>query len=196
MMRPDGTRASLFIKLKSNDSAVRELAWDEFDYRYRPIITRFAQRQGVSHVAAEDVVQEVLLGFFATSARFVYDPSKGRFRSYLKTCVCRLIGAERRREYQRVPAGELLEAATADVDRVWDDLWEERVMELAVASLERAESPQSCDIFRQCVLDGAAPQRVAETLGLSIDAVYKSRQRTIASFKNILTQLAADELYC
>ena len=195
MPPPDGTHASLFLRLNSETATTRELAWDEFFHSYHPTITRFAHQHGATHAQAEDVAQEVMLGFFNTSAKFEYAPEKGRFRGYLKACVCRVLGRQRNKNREQFVADDQLNAA-ADADRVWDELWEQRIMELAVAALEHQESAQSCDIFRRCVLDGTAPKSVAESLGMTIDAVYKSRQRSMAAFRNILANLTADELYC
>ena len=196
MTSPEGTRASLFLRLNSDSDDVRELAWDEFYRRYHPIIVRFALQQGASASEAEDASQDVMLGFYSTSAEFEYTPQKGRFRGYLKACVCRAISRQRQKRRREVDAGDTLHAAAEDVQRVWDELWEQRLMELAVAELAEQQSSQSTDIFRKCVLDGATPQSVATNMGLTVDAVYKSRQRSVVAFKGILANLAADELYC
>src|SRR5580700_10430981 len=79
------TRASIFNRLKSTRTNDRELAWSEFRGRYAPIIAGFAKRCGASSQDIEDIVQDVMSGFFSVSEGFAYDPAKGRFRGWLKT---------------------------------------------------------------------------------------------------------------
>src|SRR6185436_20951609 len=85
------TRASIFIKLKTSDAQPRELAWRQFYQRYAPVISSYAYRNGANRQQAEEVVQDVICGFFEASPRFVYDPSRGRFRAYLRACVGRAL---------------------------------------------------------------------------------------------------------
>jgi hypothetical protein len=70
------TRESIFLRMKSTDPQPREMAWAEFRRRYAPAIAGFARRLGARAHDIDDIVQDVCVGFFAVSPRFVYDPSK------------------------------------------------------------------------------------------------------------------------
>src|SRR4051794_8411579 len=83
------TRPSIFLRLKQSDRAPRELAWRQFYDQYAPVISSYARRKGASPQQAEEIVQDVISGFYAASPKFIYDPARGRFRGYLKTCVAR-----------------------------------------------------------------------------------------------------------
>src|SRR3954467_9102278 len=86
------TNPSIFLRLKQTDAVPREFAWDEVHALYAPIIASFAQRLGCrGEPDVDDVVQDVLLGFFSKSPTFIYDPGKGRFRGYLKVCTYRAL---------------------------------------------------------------------------------------------------------
>src|SRR4051794_15590859 len=85
------TPASIFVRLKQSDPAPRELAWQQFYHQYAPVIANYARQRGASAQQADEVVQDVISGFFAASPKFVYNPSRGRFRSYLKTCAIRAL---------------------------------------------------------------------------------------------------------
>lgn len=76
------TRASIFLKLKRTDPAPRELAWRQFYDRYAPVIFDYARRRGASAQQADEVVQNVIGGFFEASPRFAYDPARRRLRGY------------------------------------------------------------------------------------------------------------------
>src|SRR5215475_16051245 len=85
--RDASTNPSIFLRLKESDAKPREIAWEQFHSRYVPVIAGFARRMGGKDRDVDDVVQDVLLGFYLKSPTFVYDPSKGRFRRYLKVCT-------------------------------------------------------------------------------------------------------------
>src|SRR4029453_15379958 len=85
--KPADTNPSIFLRLNRSDADVRELAWHEFHRRPAGVIAGFARQGGMRAADVEDVVQDVLVGFYATSPTFVYDPAKGRFRGYLKRCT-------------------------------------------------------------------------------------------------------------
>src|SRR5688572_10212488 len=82
------TNPSIFLRLNRTDTRARQIAWREFHDRYAPIISTFARKLGAPPQDLDDVVQDVLVGFYSTAPTFVYDPAKGRFRGYLKTCAC------------------------------------------------------------------------------------------------------------
>src|SRR5205085_7778264 len=80
------TSATLLLRLRPGGDE-RELAWTEFHCRYAPIIAGFARKLGARPQDIDDIVQDVLASFFGSSAKFRYDPGKGRFRGFLKTCT-------------------------------------------------------------------------------------------------------------
>src|SRR5258708_6271839 len=85
------TNPTIFLRLRAADSQPRPFAWNEFHARYAPIIASFARRVGGKPPDIDDVVQDVLMGFFAKSPPFVYDPALGRFRGFLKVCTWRAL---------------------------------------------------------------------------------------------------------
>ena len=61
------TRPSIFLRLKQSEAAPRELAWRQFYDRYGPVIANYARRKGANQQQADEVVQDVITGFFAAS---------------------------------------------------------------------------------------------------------------------------------
>lgn len=62
-----------------------EQAWQEFYDKYRSMITAIGQKRGLNQIECEDLVQEVMLVCCRRLGQFVYDRSKGHFRSWLTT---------------------------------------------------------------------------------------------------------------
>src|SRR5689334_14283818 len=130
--QPD-TNPSIFLRLNRTETAVRELAWEEFHRRYTAAIASFARQLGVRSADVEDVVQDVLVGFYATAPRFVYDPAKGRFRTYLKTCTLHAVKRRLGRDakFRGLPL-EQVDPEALEVDQVWNDVWEQEQLRRAV----------------------------------------------------------------
>ena len=93
------TRGSLLLRLGADDASERELSWQAFHDQYAPIIRGFARNAGCPEPMRDDLVQEVMSAFFTAASRFEYDPSRGRFRGYLKTATVH--AAQRMRHKQR-----------------------------------------------------------------------------------------------
>ncbi|MBX9735387.1 MAG: hypothetical protein K2X32_00540, partial [Phycisphaerales bacterium] len=118
------------LRLK-DDGDAREVAWAEFCERYEPIIAGFARRQGLAASLIPDLVQQIVVGFFASQPRFTYDPSKGRFRGYLKACVAHEV--QRLRTTSAAAAKREHAAAVTDEteDKAWDAEWESHQLRAA-----------------------------------------------------------------
>ena len=58
----NATRASLFGRVRAKAGPEREVAWDEFQARYAPLIAGFAARCGASRQDIDDIIQDVMTG--------------------------------------------------------------------------------------------------------------------------------------
>lgn len=173
------TNPTIFLRMKSGDPQPRELAWEEFHARYAPVIAAFARRLGVSAIDVDDVVQDVLIGFFAKSPTFVYDPSQGRFRGYLKVCTCRALhrraGKEARFKGQPL---DLVDPGAVAVEQVWTDVWERERLRQALEEIRLSlTAGKTFAAFEQYVIQGKPAEAVAEKLGLHINSVYRAKEQ-------------------
>jgi RNA polymerase sigma-70 factor (ECF subfamily) len=190
-----GTNPSIFLRLAAADRTPREIAWSEFERRYARMIAGFARRVGARGQDVDDVVQDVLIGFFALAPTFKYDPSKGRFRRYLKICaynaVCRRFGHNAR--IKSVPLASLPEDAL-EVEQIWSDVWESERLARALREIRRQhDSDRSWCAFELSVIQGKAVQEVATELGVTSSAVYKARDRIGEKLRSLLHELERDE---
>ncbi len=190
------TRASLFLRLKAGDTQPREIAWEQFRHRYAPAIAGFARHFGAKEQDVDDIIQDVLLGFYAAAPKFVYDPAKGRFRAYLKAVTLNSI---RRRLRERakldtVPLSEVADDAPA-VQESWDRNWHDQLMRRALVILRDrfGGSEQTFEAFRLYVLQNQPPADVAHHLGMSVDSVYKAKQRILKSLRDTIQQLDEED---
>ncbi len=178
--RPDNTRASLLLRLHP-DSPAREVAWAEFCDLYVPIIEGFARRLGAGRAEIDDLVQDVLGAFFSVSPEFVYDPAKGRFRGYLKTCVWHKVGGLRRKNFRQFVALKHCGDEQA-VEEVWNDVWEtEKLHQALSATRERyatnEQRQRTFNAFEMCTLFDRPAGDVAQELGMSVESVRAAKSR-------------------
>jgi RNA polymerase sigma-70 factor, ECF subfamily len=181
----------MFLRLKS-DAPAGKIAWHEFHERYAPMIAEFARRFGVPAHAVDDVSQDVLLAFFSVSPAFEYDPAKGRFRGFLKTCTSHAVLKHLKNSG---PSGEvsLTEAHlnSIEVDSAWEDIWEQELLHRAIAQLRAHYSKTRANrktfrAFEEYVLRERDANEVARELRISRDSVHQAKHR--------LTHALADEI--
>ena len=178
------TRATLFLRLNTTNATRHEIAWQEFHARYSPIIGGFARKMGAQQQhEIEDVIQDVMIGFFAHAPTFVYDPARGRFRGYLKVCTFRALRdrLRHRARFKTVPLDQLAED-DAGIEQVWDESWQHELLNRAVAAVRTTYANNNTfRAFTLHVLDDEPVDAVAAKLGMSVASVYKAKQRVTAA---------------
>jgi RNA polymerase sigma-70 factor (ECF subfamily) len=193
---PHATRDTLLLRLR-HDGPDREIAWREFHDCYAPLIGGFARRMGAACDVVDDVVQDVLLGFFSASPEFRYDPSLGRFRGYLKTCTWRKL-RKRLEADRRIGARCVRDIETTDleVEAVWADTWEREKIHRALDLLRNRYStrPDKVKTFRafemSAMLERPA-EEIAGELGMSIDSVHQAKSRLTRALRETMEAIDA-----
>jgi len=176
--RQPETNPSIFLRLNRSDASVRELAWNEFHQRYAAVIAGFARQIGIRASDVEDVVQDVLVGFYSRSPTFVYDPAKGRFRGYLKTCTFHAVQRRLGREatFRGLPLDQI-DAQALEVEQVWNDVWEQEQLRSAVEKLRQEIGvTKTFRAFELYVILDLPPQEVSRKLDMHIDNVYRAKE--------------------
>jgi RNA polymerase sigma-70 factor (ECF subfamily) len=185
------TRSSLIRRL--GDPRDDE-AWRDFDRRYRELVLRYGLRRGLQLADAEDVRQAVMMNLARAMPRFVYDRSRGRFRSYLgrvvRNAVSRFLAG--RPAEALVPDLEVADPAGAADDDPWIEEWRTHHLRLALDALRSSVEPATLSAFER-LLDGASTAEVAREMGLTEAAVQKIRQRMRDRVKDLVRRQIRDE---
>jgi len=188
------THATLLLRIKASEPQPREVAWREFRDRYAPIIAGFARNLGARPQDVDDVIQDVILGFYARSASFVYDPSKGRFRGYLKVCTFRVLRRRMGRAMFRAVPIEDVDPESLEVDQVWNDVWEQEQLKRALdATREEYRANGTFRAFELYVILGHRPEDVAREVGVSVESVYKAKTRVTQVLRSKLRELTEEQ---
>ncbi len=185
------TRASLLLRLRD---AGDEEAWREFVNLYTPLVYRYALQHGLQDADAADLSQEVLRAVAGAIGRLDYDPSRGRFRSWLFTLVRRkLLDWRAARKPWLQGAGDsaiqgLLEQqpAPGELDEAWEAEWERQLVAWACEQVRRDTSEATWQAFWRTAVEARPGKQVAAELGLSVAAVYHARSRVLARLKEVI----------
>lgn len=185
------THVTLLERLSAGEDRA---AWRDFCDRYGELIRGFARRAGASENDADDILQEVLLSLVRAMPSFRYDPTKGRFRGYLKTTVVRAI-ARRRCQKPGEQALEEFDGAVVapEQDEHWESEWRQYHLRMAMRRVEAEFSAPDRAAFQRYAVEGAPAQATAESLGLSVDQVYQAKSRILRRLGNLVAEQVADE---
>ena len=179
----------MFARLTAERPVEREAAWAEFRSKYAPMIAGFARACGASRQDIEDIVQDVMTAF-VTADEFTYDPAKGRFRGWLKTCTVRaaIRRAGKNARFQGIPLDSVPQVELA-VEPLWNDVWEKQMVAHALAALRhRHRDGTTYHAFDQYVLRDRPPAAVAAELGISVESVYQAKTRITRELREALAE--------
>src|SRR5829696_5742350 len=129
------THQSLLARLRNLED---HDSWQTFFDRYWKLIYSVARKSGLTDAEAQDVVQETIISVSKKIQGFVYDPSYGSFKGWLKRLTqWRVADFARRKQYQvqgkryakeehlGTDLAEILEdPSAASVEQSWDEEWE------------------------------------------------------------------------
>jgi len=189
------THATLLTRLTEG---VDPHAWKEFHDRYIDLIRKFALRYGLQAVDCDDVAQEVLLNLMRAMKKFEYDPSRGRFRAYLKTLALHTIfkNLRQKKTYALLEQGEEEEkASTSDpeVEALWEAEWRGYHIRLAMRRLEKEFNEKDRMAFSEYALNDRSATETAASLKLSVDQVYQAKSRILKRLSELIAEQVMDE---
>lgn len=195
MITQTTTHTSLLARLAGKQD---EAAWREFCARYSDLIRGFAQRQGVRGVDCDDVLQDVLVKLTRSMPSFRFDPSKGKFRSYLKTVVLRCIFDISFQKRGAQPVGDVERevcAAARDeaVESAWEIEWRRYHLRRAMRIVETEFNARDVAAFRAYGIDGQNVETVAKASSMSTDQVYQAKSRILKRLCGLVDQQIREE---
>ena len=184
------TRSSLLLRLKEwNDSA----SWDEFFQNYNKSIHRIAIGRGLTHVEAQEVVQETMVAVARQMPEFNYDRAIGSFKSWLFTITRRSIGKHLNKRHagdsrtieSDTEAGSNGHAAelesyvdpTPGLEQQWDQEWRLSLVQMAMDHVRRRVKPKQYQMFDLYVTQHLPMEQVTRMLNVNAAQVYMAKLR-------------------
>lgn len=190
---------------------VDQEAWRAFHDRYGDLIRGFARVRGVQPADCDDLVQEVMVSLARVMQNgFVYDPSKGTFRSYLKTTVIHAI-ARRARQNRAVTGLEEYDGRGTPVaggggpamagggdgggegDEAWEQQWRQHHTRLAMKTIEGEFNATDLEAFQRYALMQHDAATVARDLRISVESVYQAKSRILRRLSKVIAEQIGEE---
>ena len=189
------TRATLLLRIRDPGNTE---AWRQFVQLYAPLVYAYARRRQLQEADAADLTQEVLQSLMKAVGRLDYDPDRGSFRGWLfRVTRNKLLDFQRRRSFGATggsTAQDLLDQQPArEEEDVWTDEFRRRVFAVAAEEVRQEFAEGTWQAFWQTAVEGKKPREVAESLGISVGAVYIAKSRVQARLKERVRQIADAE---
>ncbi len=190
------TSTSLLDQLAAGNDP---LAWDRFVQIYQPFIQRQIQRCGVAEHDADDLAQESLATTFVALAKFAHNGRTGAFRNWLRSIVVQRVSKYRRRRKQFALAvssdrwnGSPEHEWQNDLEESWEREHDQYILEKLLQWIESEFAPTTWLAFQQQVFEGKSPQRTADALGLTVNAVTIAKSRVLRRLRQLGQHLIDD----
>ncbi len=178
------TRYSLLSRLENWDD---EQSWKDFFDTYWRLIYGVAIAAGLTDSEAQDVVQETVICVAKEIQKFKKEPQAGSFKGWLRNIIRWRIADQLRKRLpttaeKRGPSGEgplesVLDPASFALDAVWEQEWDENLLHAAIDRVKHRVKEEQFQMYDLYALKNWSVSKVADTLGVSIGAVYLSKHR-------------------
>ncbi len=189
------TRISLILRLREPSDAE---AWFQFCEIYEPLILRIARSKGLQNADANDLAQDVFVRIAKSVERWVPDPDKGSFKAWISTIARNLtIDFLRRKDRQPVsaidPVLQSVPERSAESD-FYDAEYEKQLFAWAAKKIGPSLKPKTWEAFWLTAVEQRPITEVAESLQLTIGAIYMARSRVIAKLRKTIEQVTDPDL--
>jgi RNA polymerase sigma-70 factor (ECF subfamily) len=161
-------------------------AWRRLDRLYRPLIRHWLLRDPSLREEAEDLLQEIMSTLVRELPRFERQ-RLGSFRGWLRQVTLNRL-REWWRSRQRWPvqlAGSnesvlfQLEDPASELSRRWDEEYNQQVMRRLMDLVEPEFAADAWQAFVRVAVHGQKPAEVADSLGVTLAAVYLAKSRIL-----------------
>jgi hypothetical protein len=164
------TRPTLVAALAGDDDESQHRAFELFAQVYRaPIVTLLERRWQMQRADAEDSAHEFLAAALVKDWLPRFDPSKGRFRTFLRSCLSAFVLSEKKdasrlkrggdTEFVSIEAAPNIAHDQDGPDEIFEKEWVRSVLSTALAALESecAETGREAAfaVFRSYDIDAA-----------------------------------------
>ncbi len=188
------TRPSLLVCIRDPHNG---WAWSQFVAIYSPLVYRFARRHGLQETDAADVTQEVFCAVARGIRQFDYDPQKGSFHGWLITVArskLRNFLGKQQAKNQGIGGTEALKLIEQQPSGDDEDAFVERehrrcLFDWAVGQIRSDFQEPTWQAFWQTSVEGRNAKEVADSLGITVGAVYIARSRVLARLKETIRQV-------
>ena len=165
-----------------------ESAWERFYDFYAPLIRLHGHDCGLKNENLEDLIQNVMITLSAQLPEFDYDPSKGRFRDYLRRIIRARAFDMLRKIYrqERIP----YEPGDEGGNNNWfEEEWRGYLLKQSLEQLKDEVSLHHYQIFFLLNIRHYKVKELAEYYRVPAVTIYTIRNRVEAKLREIVRKL-------
>ncbi|MGA2059850.1 MAG: sigma-70 family RNA polymerase sigma factor [Thermoguttaceae bacterium] len=192
------TRPSLLVRLRNLQD---QQSWEEFYTIYQPLVFRMARSQGFQDAVASELTQEVFLAVASAIERWDPDPQRGSFRGWLfriaRNMMINWLAYRRRHPTGagnsdiRKLLAEQPDPRELDVEdsAVFDREYKRQAFAWAAEQIRHEFRETTWQAFWLTSVENQPVPEAAETLKISVGAVYIARSRIMARLRQKIETL-------
>ena len=191
-MNYPSTHKSLLERVQNGD----EISWNEFYCRYREIIRAVGSLYHFNADEQDDLLQRVMLKFFANAKTYVYREGEVKFRTYFSRIIrseavdCIRANAARRNAEENAL---LLKLADDSFEEEFITEWRKAVFAEALEELRSRVKFKTYQAFQLYGLQNRPAKDVAALLEISEHQVHVAKSRCTEMLKAIVARHNAED---
>lgn len=181
------TRTTLLIRLKNGED---QTAWRIFDQLYRPLIVNYARARGLTTHDSEDVAQQCMQAVLDRIGEYKHE---GSLRSWLRAIAQNKICDRFRAMGREVQAGSAVWADKSDPnaappDGLWEQHWWKAHLQQGMEVVRGEVAQTTFAAFVCYAIEGQPAEKVAQSLGMSVNQVYVAKHRVLDRIRALITE--------
>lgn len=165
-----------------------ETAWCNFYLIYTPLIKACGRKYSIDDNDIDDLVQIVMVKLFEKQVIASYDPSKGKFRTYMGRIIFNTI-VDMKRKNNPIPDDIDVPVANDAIQEMIENEWKDYVFKEAMLLLRQRVSEDVYQAFQMLTEHNMEPQQVADFLNVPLRHVYDAKARCKRMLAEILKTL-------
>ena len=179
------TDSSFLNRVKSGD----ENAWSDFYNKYSGMIRSIGQKHFLTPEECDDLTVEVMTIFWKKMEEFIYDRSRGMFRSYLGriTNYCAMKIFAIRRKHLSVLRNNTADYPD-DVDTRIMDEWRDFLFNKAMEELKESVDTETYQVFYMSFIQHCPVDEISAITRKTSNNIYVIRSRCLAKLTALIKQ--------
>jgi len=167
-------------------------AWKNFESFYKPLIMLRAKDFKLQPHEADELRQNVLVAVFRGDATGKYDPSKGRFRDYLRRIItnCAIDILRNRLSHEHLQLSDQI--PQENDDEAFDREWKECLLDQAKTEVRENCEPSTYMAYLLYGEQGMPVKEVARILKMNEMQVYQAKTRTLKRIQAAVQRLSQE----
>lgn len=189
------TKTASSSSYSTNTSFLREIregnesAWFEFHRKYSGMIRYIGQKRQLTPEECDDLLINVMTIFWKRIDNFIYEPERGKFRSYLGKITDNAAVKILRKKHQieAVPIDHTAALEYPDeIDGDFMDEWRDFVLKEALEELKNSVDTENYQIFYMSFFQKRSVKDISELTGKSTSNIYTIRSRVQKKLKELI----------